>query len=75
MMSQSQIQWCPTECVNILECDQVQQYTSTPIMSRQKEVRLRNKERKRDFQELQAKSNPLDCHDALKTTKYLQAFH
>jgi hypothetical protein len=48
-------------------------------MSRQKEARLRNKERKRererDFQELQAKSNPLHRQDALKTTKYLQAFH
>ena len=33
------------------------------------------KERKRDCQELQAKSNPLYYHDALKTTKYLQAFH
>jgi hypothetical protein len=43
-------------------------------MSRQKEVRLRKNEKK-NFHELQAESNPKYCHHALKTTKYLQAFH
>jgi len=49
MMGRSQIQRSPTEFVNILECDQMQQYPSTPTMSTKKEVRLRNKERKKDI--------------------------
>jgi hypothetical protein len=45
-------QMCVCLCVCFIECDQVQQYLSTPTVSRCREVRIRrkemNKERKKE---------------------------
>jgi len=46
VMGQYLAQRSPTKCVCVNDCDKVQQQPSAPTMSRQKEVKLREKRKK-----------------------------